>query len=344
MSCDPSVHFIHVWGLPWELSDAASALETCLPAGTTLLEPPLLPLDRKARATGRALMKVTAKSTLQDVLASLEGRKVGDRHLEARCSNEGEYTAQRRGIETTIAKANMRAPQHYSMPEDTHASIVLPSDARDIAVLCHETRSDVASGAFDLNNLPCGRVDVLARCVSAALFLSHGVRQNVRLWLLLRDVGLTVCLDGARAKGLHPDERTIGSAIKRTLRSWDAGDAAHTTPLGWSVFADKNLEDRLRYILNGSRHAGDAATGFVVCHELGVPLTAALAAKARGTAPSTLLVLGDHQGFSVEEEACFERCGGIKAQVSPVPLLASHCIVLAHAVLDTAAILNLEGA
>ena len=46
------------------------------------------------------------------------------------------------------------------------------------------------------------------------------------------------------------------------------------------------------------------------------------------------MVLGDHLGFSVAEEALFEALGGVRARVSPLPLLASHVVVLAHAVLD----------
>lgn len=55
-------------------------------------------------------------------------------------------------------------------------------------------------------------------------------------------------------------------------------------------------------------------------------------------APRTLLVLGDHQGFTTAEEATMDAHGAVRARVSRVPLLASHSIVLAHAVLDEAAL------
>ena len=50
----------------------------------------------------------------------------------------------------------------------------------------------------------------------------------------------------------------------------------------------------------------------------------------------TVLVVGDHVGFTQEEQDAMQHLGAIKASLGPVPLLASHCIVLAHAVLDAA--------
>ena len=48
----------------------------------------------------------------------------------------------------------------------------------------------------------------------------------------------------------------------------------------------------------------------------------------------TIMVLGDHQGFTIDEEACLQDLGGQHVSVSAFPLLASHCIVLAMAALD----------
>ena len=388
--------FVHCWGFPWEYnaSEIESWLRPLLPAGCVLLELPLLPLDRKGRATGRALLRLNGATSADDVRAALHGQPVGSRWLDVRSSYEAEWASLRAAISSAANKAAERAPQHYSQPAEEHRlTNFLPADRRDIVVLSHETRADVANGSFDLNNLPSGRVDVLARCASAAFFVSHGVRAHVRLWLMLRDIGLTLCLDGARARGLHPDERTLASAIRKALRAH--ASASHgvtsavnsassdgvnsstssarqlTMPAGWSVHCAETLDSQLRAILEGggssssgsssstttirtpaaapraglpsSTDARVAATcaegetrggGFLVCHELGAPLSHELLEAACGGAPSTLLVLGDHQGFTVEEERIFEQLGGVRTSMSPVPLLASHCIVLAHAVLD----------
>ena len=104
-----------------------------------------------------------------------------------------------------------------------------------MVVVCHGPEY-LARGAFKLNNLPKGRVDVLARCVSSAIFLSHGVREQTRIWLQLQEAGVTLCLDGGAVKGMHPDERSLAAAMKRTLSVAHGGatprdDVAN----GWST-------------------------------------------------------------------------------------------------------------
>ena len=174
-------------------------------------------------------------------------------------------------------------------------------------MLCHGTSASVLRGAFELNDLARGRVDLLARCIAASLFFSHGVRKEVRVWLMLRgdgggdgggggiggrgasgDVGeradgggaaaRTLCIDGSRVRGLRPDERCIGAAIRRVLAAAaaqnevaaqtqaDAGtdadadaevetqvEAEAEAPVevepGWSVVIGEDLSSRLRALL-----------------------------------------------------------------------------------------------
>ena len=212
-------------------------------------------------AAGRALLRLRCEDAAACVTA-LHGQSVGSRWLEARLSNDDEFSAQRRILEEAEAKANDRAPQSFSQPTEEHASIAdLPDDPRDIVLLCHEVRESVSNGEYELNNLREGRVDVLARCVSATLFVSHGVRRSSRVWIVLRDAGLTICCDGGTARSLSPDERSLAAAMKRVIGG--SPDA------GWSVHRDETLEERLRS-LTGSKQ-------LVVLHELGEPLEAVLA-------------------------------------------------------------------
>ena len=57
---------------------------------------------------------------------------------------------------------------------------------------------DLAGGA--------GRLDVLCRCVNAAFFLSHDLREDVRVWLVLGDE-FAVRFEGSELRRLNPDER-----------------------------------------------------------------------------------------------------------------------------------------
>ena len=386
---------VHVWGLPWQYNadTVAAVLAPMLPAQCRLLEAPILPLDKKARNTGRALLRLDCSAvSVDEVVKQLNKQAVplpsssdgtccsassssssGDkrtrtesgastRYLEARPSSVAELESQRRAIDKVAARAELRAPQSFSQPTAEHA-FSMPSDMRDVVVLCHETRAEVSTGGIDLNNLIQGRVDMLARCVSSALFVSHGVRALVRVWLLMQDAGVSLCIDGSTVKGLHPDERTIAAAMRKALRA--TGDEGW--PKGWTVHRGETLSCRLASLLAAQKRdgsstlqephmrpgreqeqqqtedddAGRIARRLLILHELGEPLTPPLLrtagqedARRTAGAPGTILVVGGHQGFSVADERNFDELGGLRVSVSPVPLLASHCIVLAHAVLD----------
>ena len=117
--------------------------------------------------------------------------------------------------------------------------------------------------------------------------------------------------------------------------------------------ADESITRRLAAIMRGGGEGlagGDEARPpeeqlrFVVLHERGEPFAQLIAAAAedddeprvRG-ATRTVLVVGDHIGFTEEEEEALCALDAKRASLGPVPLLASHCIVLAHAALDAAA-------
>ena len=90
---------------------------------------------------------------------------------------------------------------------------------RWFAILGHRAPS---KGEMSLNDLPgSGRVDVLARAVNSALFVSHGIRKDssVILHLLGGDYPpRRVWFDGSRLKGVRPDERSIAGQIKAILK------------------------------------------------------------------------------------------------------------------------------
>ena len=345
-----NVGFIHVWGLPWEL-DAAQVAKTLVPmleeTGAALLEPPVLPLDKRARRTGRALCRVRCDDVTATI-ASLHGKCVGSRWLDVRESDCEELIAEQRTLEEIGLRAQARAPQAFSQATASHAAFDLPCDRREVVLLCHEVRDRVVQGKFELNNLREGRVDVLARCIAAALLVSHGVRRATRCWLVLRDVDTTISIDGATVKGLTPDERSLAAALRRAL--WAASNGEAPPDTGWDAYTEDPLEVRLRALLVGgiASPASTDATALVVLHEMGASLDReVLAASTDGgdqslPAPATILVLGDHMGFSKKEEALFDQLGAVRASVGPIPLLASHCIVLAHAALDRVRIAESE--
>ena len=386
---DPSEHFVHVHGIPWELDTEAARAVLCpmLPTGAHVIET-MLPLDKRARTTSRVYLRlnIDGAQSASDIVEALQNRTIGTRWLEARLSTASEYAFQKRqaaAITERVAGRARRAQQAYCRPAQA-ARPQLPTDPRDFVLLCHGTSRRIGAGQIDLNNLPNGRLDVLARCVAASLFVSYGVRRSTRIWLLLRDVGLTICVDGARVKGLHPDERTLAAAIRQTLLSGQSEQAP--PPIGWALYGtigshedampprsgrepaaqDETVVSRLAAIVGGAEGNGAAGCGsgaagadgservhLVVLDEQGAPFAKLVAAEQEScrewqTQPPpdaeqsvgsagrtrTVVVVGDHVGFADEEQDAIRTLGAVPASLGPVPLLASHCIVLAHAALD----------
>lgn len=79
-----------------------------------------------------------------------------------------------------------------------------------------------ASADFRLDDLPgsSGRLDVLLRCIRAALLVSHGLRPDVRVYLVLRggpQAPRVVRIDSNSAKFIRPDERSLALVVQKTL-------------------------------------------------------------------------------------------------------------------------------
>lgn len=88
---------------------------------------------------------------------------------------------------------------------------------RNIVVLCHNISQDVVDGIFDVNNLTKGRIDVLARCVTSALWISNKIRTDTNLFLMLSPHNITIEVQGSLVRSLTPDERTMALYLQRTL-------------------------------------------------------------------------------------------------------------------------------
>ena len=65
-----------------------------------------------------------------------------------------------------------------------------------------------------------GRLDVLVRCVTAALWKSHGLRTETDVWLILNgppNAPITVHFSGEKIRYLNPDERSTAALIRNGL-------------------------------------------------------------------------------------------------------------------------------
>tara|TARA_B100001564_G_scaffold304653_1_gene273318 strand:+ start:105 stop:695 length:591 start_codon:yes stop_codon:yes gene_type:complete len=79
-------------------------------------------------------------------------------------------------------------------------------------------------GKLNLNDLAgsCGRLDVLLRSLNSALFLSHGIREDVEVILHLQGgekPPRRIWIDGSKVKGIHSDDRSIAGHISKILQT-----------------------------------------------------------------------------------------------------------------------------
>jgi len=191
---------------------------------------------------------------------------------------------------------------------------------RQFVVLGHDAPTapdfaldDLAGGA--------GRLDVLCRCVTAAFFLSHDIRDDVRVHLVLRDE-YTVTFEGPDLRRLNPDERSTAALVRNALeeRAEAIGHQPVETSPGVSL-TRRGFEPTL---------ADAARDGTVVqLHEDGDPVVDAPAPE------NPVFVLSDHRDFTDDEADLLADRADRRVRLGPERLHADHAITVAHNYFDT---------
>jgi tRNA (pseudouridine54-N1)-methyltransferase len=187
-------------------------------------------------------------------------------------------------------------------------------------------RTATASSDFSLDDLPgsSGRLDVLLRSVRAALLYSHGLRADVRVYLLLRGGPLAprvLRIDSRSARFVRPDERSLALLVKKTL-------AASPDDLGGSF-----VELRPGVAL---------ASGDLDCvlSELGRAALYVLEESAPDVRSVALrqddaaYVLGDHLGFETLDRERFATLGATAVSIGPRSLHTDDVIAVLSNELD----------
>jgi tRNA (pseudouridine54-N1)-methyltransferase len=193
---------------------------------------------------------------------------------------------------------------------------------RDFLIIGHKA---LTSGNFSLNDMPgaAGRMDILCRCTSAALFLSHDMRRDVQVHLLLLgepNPQKIVRFDGENLRYLSPDERSSGSLIKKALEK-EVGDMeVKSTPGVWvrhgglGTLLDEFVEKGRKIVY--LREDGEDIRDVV------------------GSLDDAVFIMGDHNGVTEEEEKLIMDAGATVVNVGPLSLHSEHCVTLINNELD----------
>ena len=166
---------------------------------------------------------------------------------------------------------------------------------------------------FLLKDLPGsgGRIDILCRCLTSSLLLSHGIRKDVQVILCLGgepDPPKCIRVMGDKVKHLSPDERSTAILLMKALESYRKGEEVESTPgIYISGHSFKEILEQYRERIVLLDEGGDELNSMPV--------------------EEPCFVLGDHLGFDEDEEKLLSTIKH-RMRVSPLVLHGSHCIVL----------------
>lgn len=192
---------------------------------------------------------------------------------------------------------------------------------RQFLVTAHDAPT---TPAFSLDDLAggAGRLDVLARCVTSALLLSHDVRADVRVHLVLADE-YTVTFDGSDVRRLNPDERSTAARVRNALEQRE--EAVGHVPVETSSGVSLSRRD-----FAATLDAAAADGPVVQLHADGDP------AVAVDPPADPVFVLSDHREFTDEEAALLDDVADRRLSLGPNALHADQAVTVAHNYLDTA--------
>jgi tRNA (pseudouridine54-N1)-methyltransferase len=173
-----------------------------------------------------------------------------------------------------------------------------------------------ASGDFKLDDIAggAGRLDILVRCVNSAFFLSHSIRTDVELFLILQGgdaAPKTVRFIGSELRYLNPDERSTASLIRNALLKKLSDGEVRSSP---GVYVSKRSFFDIIDSLKG--------TSIVYLKEDGTD------SRDFKFPDDATFVLGDDRDLTPDEEEAVMNCGPSKICIGPLSLHADHCIIV----------------
>ena len=180
----------------------------------------------------------------------------------------------------------------------------------------------ITSADFKLDDLcgATGRLDILLRCVNSSFFLSHGVRRDVEITLILLgepNPPKTIRINGNEVKYLNPDERSTAALIRNALLQKGEGERKCSPGIYVSersyqeVLSNISKESRINYLKEDGEDIRSASFS-----------------------EDCTFVLGDDQDLSRQEEETLMAYEPRKLSLGPISYHADHCITLVNNELD----------
>lgn len=180
-----------------------------------------------------------------------------------------------------------------------------------------------ASPDFSLLDLPgtSGRLDVLLRCLRSALLVSHGLRRDTIVYLVLQGgphAPRVLRIDGSEIRFVRPDERALALLVQKALgRATAAPEPSAFLPIRpglalasggiEAVIADLGASAGSSYVLE--EDARDVRDVELACEDV-------------------VVFVGDNHGFDEATRARLDGLGARPIGVGPISLHADDAITI----------------
>ncbi len=176
---------------------------------------------------------------------------------------------------------------------------------------------------FTTKDLPGsgGRMDLIARCVISALWLSKDIRKESKITFSLNgptEGPVAMEFSGRNLQRVTPDERNIALWIKKSLGRMDAREEWRKVHEGIRV-SKKTFEDIIR-----SKQSKD----LYILKENGCDI------RNMEIDDKPVFVLGDHIGLPEEKNGFVQSLGGSKISLGPESYFTTHSITITHNEMD----------
>ncbi|MDR1954816.1 MAG: tRNA (pseudouridine(54)-N(1))-methyltransferase TrmY [Candidatus Methanoplasma sp.] len=181
----------------------------------------------------------------------------------------------------------------------------------------------VTTGDFRLDDIAggAGRLDILVRCVNSAFFLSHEIRRDTELFLVLQggcDAPKTVRFAGDELRYLNPDERSTSSLIRNALLKKVDNKEIRSSP---GIYVSRSSFENVIAALSERGK-------LIYLKEDGTDVRDCILPQ------DPVFVISDNTDLTEEEELFLLRHDPEKISVGPFSLHADHCMILVHNEID----------
>ena len=180
---------------------------------------------------------------------------------------------------------------------------------------------------LDLLNLKdAGRIDLVCRAVSSALWTSDHLRKDTIIHVVLNgpnDPPKTISFFGDKLKNIDPDEISIAKFIILALKKGRNLNLNEEIDVSEGIKVSKKSFEKLIKELSSKEDKQ-----LIYLHEKGKDI------RKFNFKDNVVFVLGDNLGIHKKTEKFLKNLNAEKISLGPTSLFASHCIVLVQNELD----------